>query len=506
MKSAIVQRLGKEARALFPAWAATSLLIVGSFAFFVLTEIMDVAFDIASPVHGLRDALGVAAYIYAFGAALMGATAFGCEFGHRTMGVLLAQPVARQRIWWEKMAALATALFVSGGLLFWLGFAVISIEQDLLSIMTSRPLHLFQGEAAILGAARPHIEDFFGANIFLETPAGIGLWVILLAMFGFCTGPAMTLLTRSTIAGTLVTLLCPWILTVLCTWLLPPGMPYGAIYVIATQVLYCMILFWVGGRCFQRFEDTPASPLDLSMPAFLATGMSQLSLKLRLGGTGAGVLTNLVKKELRLQWPAFLLAVLIVVYWLVMIAQKPVRPGVDVEGLCLAPFLFCLVIPALAGIVTVAEERNLRVHEWHLTLPVSSRRQWFIKVFVAVAVNAVLGMALPYILAYLVEWRFGPSKDMMRFVAFSFMNVSIMCGAIYASSVSTNCLRALLWAIVFAIPITPIISVLMQPIIDFHGGQDRPDWAAFAMSAAGFLVLFGAIFEMGLARFRRTCG
>ena len=81
-------RLWKETRALLPFWAAMAGLI-GIPALFRVQE-------------GV--AMSVSAYV--FGCALLGSVIIGQEFQHRTMGLLLSQPVSRRRIWWEKMFVL----------------------------------------------------------------------------------------------------------------------------------------------------------------------------------------------------------------------------------------------------------------------------------------------------------------------------------------------------------------------------------------------------------------
>jgi ABC-type transport system involved in multi-copper enzyme maturation permease subunit len=55
----------------------------------------------------------------------------------------------------------------------------------------------------------------------------------------------------------------------------------------------------------------------------------------------------------------------------------------------LALGLYSILPALLAGSLSMGEERSAGTHAWHLTLPITSARQWFIKVATALAVNAV---------------------------------------------------------------------------------------------------------------------
>jgi hypothetical protein len=54
---------------------------------------------------------------------------------------------------------------------------------------------------------------------------------------------------------------------------------------------------------------------------------------------------------------------------------------------------------ALAGSISQGEESALGLGAWHLTLPISARRQWLVKLAVAAAAALVLGVVLPGVLA-----------------------------------------------------------------------------------------------------------
>src|SRR5437762_7602323 len=51
----------------------------------------------------------IALYPFWFGAAIVAISSFGREFGLKTFPFILAQPLARTRIWWTKVGVLAVA-------------------------------------------------------------------------------------------------------------------------------------------------------------------------------------------------------------------------------------------------------------------------------------------------------------------------------------------------------------------------------------------------------------
>lgn len=117
--------------------------------------------------------------LYAIGCATLGATAFGIEFEHRTIGALLAQPVSRWVLLAEKTLPLAV-LFALSYMTF-----VLSALVHVLPHSSWRELHF--------------PVDFGEGLLFLTIPP----------VFAFCTGPALTLLTRRTLAAAVFTIAIP---------------------------------------------------------------------------------------------------------------------------------------------------------------------------------------------------------------------------------------------------------------------------------------------------------
>lgn len=399
-------RLWKETRALLPFWAAMAGLI-GIPALFRVQE-------------GV--AMSVSAYV--FGCALLGSVIIGQEFQHRTMGLLLSQPVSRRRIWWEKMFVLGAALLSLG---LWL---------------------------ILLGALKWHLSPFrFGSD---DAQFAATAFFLLPLFLGFCTAPTLTLLSRGTIGGIALTFMCPWVVFLFCLWILPEEFSSARRWTanttvfLATYGIYAGGLFLLGNRRFQRLEDIHGHGQELSLPTALMRPFARFTERLTLNH--GGVLGQLVRKEVRLHLPAFVVAGMLVGLWLLLLLVVVTRPSVSKNFLMLPAVLLGLGIPVIAGIVSTAEERSLGLLDWHLTLPVSARRQWFIKVLVALGVNVGLGILLPGVLAQAAggllngqPLELGVHNGEQHFLI---ANAVLFCGALYASTVSANSMRALVGAIV----------------------------------------------------------
>jgi hypothetical protein len=120
--------------------------------------------------------------------------------------------------------------------------------------------------------------------------------------------------------------------------------------------------------------------------------------------TGASL--NLIRKELRLQQPIWLFALLAVLIWLYLIVSGIVPEwaggGPDVPPPSVAiPIAVAgclsLVMAVLAGCLSLGEERTSGTHSWHLTLPVSTVRQWLIKLGMAMFTSFICAWAVPVV-------------------------------------------------------------------------------------------------------------
>ena len=110
---------------------------------------------------------------FAFGSVALGAQSFGHEYTHRTLGLLLSQPIDRRRLFLYKVAVLSVMLVT----------------------LTATTLVMYH--ELLRRAASPHTE-----------PA----MLVLAAACGLFVAPCLTMLCRSTLAGVVFTIAIPGLL------------------------------------------------------------------------------------------------------------------------------------------------------------------------------------------------------------------------------------------------------------------------------------------------------
>jgi hypothetical protein len=536
-------RLWKEARALLPMWAGAAGLMIAPFL-----------------VASRGNQLALAMIGFVFGCTVLGATGVGHEFQHRNMAGLLGQPVSRRRIWWEKLTASTVAFSLLIILLLFLACIELwhsglgqSLRHGAMQFKTREPDSLTNGLVQYIASCHMTIGQwsllalhYLTRHIGLETVSSFAWqnlkwtpeYCAVLALFlgppvlGFCTGPTLTLLTRSSLGGAALTFLCPWLLMVVGVLLLkalgggisgPDESVLLLYYALFAGILYAGAMFLYGCRRFQKFEDVSLLAQEFAAPRQFNSLFAGLTSGLAPGRDS--LMANLLRKELRLQRPAFFVAAFIIALWLAFIGVRSVRPEVETAILMGPAVLLCLGIPVIAGIVSTAEERSLGLLDWHLTLPVSARRQWFVKVLVAFGVNLVLGILLPGVLAHASSWL-AADKQMVAGIPgegvphFLVANLVIFCAALYASTAAANSMRALIGTIVLFLVGAMVMNLGIKTSwvahswahrnwpIDFDNGwwpaPEVVQWGYEVFAPLGWLGLVGWLGALGLANFRRT--
>jgi hypothetical protein len=391
-------RLIKETRDLLPVFAATLPLIV-------------VPTLIWPPAGFGYFALGVACVV-------MAGSSFGNEFQHRTLSLLLSQPIARSVIWREKMLVLGAGI-------------VISLIALLVSLVVSGPI---SGRVEWLTLA-------------------------LIPLCAFCGAPYWTLSLRQSIVGMVSAVGAPCgIVAVYALVVMQLGgnEPDALVpAVISLLFIYCAVVYWLGYAKFKQLEAVDSPSRDLGLPAgleaFLVAPLTRISS--RFGGPFAALL----KKELRLQQVSFLLAglfVLIAVAGFCLVKRYPEVSAGIVGGDIL---LYALILPLIAGAISLAEERGWGIAEWHLTLPPSALTQWSAKMLAALSTSLVLGLLLPATMVLAGVALLGqlstssslpPVFAILGWVLGQLLLTSI---AVYAASFSRTTLQGILSALVILV-------------------------------------------------------
>jgi hypothetical protein len=117
---------------------------------------------------------------------------------------------------------------------------------------------------------------------------------------------------------------------------------------------------------------------------------------------------NLVRKEVRLNKALFLVAIVFSICWLLALALLFLLPGRREMLLMIFNGLSAIYFPLLfllAGCMSLGEEKSLGLNASQLTLPVSTRIQWLVKLMVGLLLGIALGIVLPLLLAWLTAPR-----------------------------------------------------------------------------------------------------
>jgi hypothetical protein len=398
-------RILKEARALFWPWCAVTLAATLSF--------VPRGYSVGQTL-----AQGIASLGFWLGVPLIATLAFGNEFQHQTLSLILTQPVDRMKIWRDKMLVVFVAVLSAAGV-YVLGY------RDLISL---------SGADAVL----PFI------------------WVVV------TVGAAVscTLLARSTIGGMILNFLHV-IVIALTTFAFgrflgpepaPEAVRMAFGIAAAVAIVYGVIMVWIGRLMLARFQETGTANNDLlaSSPQAVRAAFSEF-----LRCSPDSPLSNLVVKEIRLLGPLWLLAILFSVLLLCLAPLKWV-PGNGVVQLnvpniaAFIVFLYALLSMLLAGCLSMGDERTLGTQLWHMTLPVSAGLQWLIKLSMAILATFG-GLVFVFTVGQLIfGFAFVDGIDdlagghsLLHFFGLSLLSFP----AFWCACAVTGTVRAALWAI-----------------------------------------------------------
>jgi len=439
----------KEVRGLGSTWltAAALLVAVG----FVETG-LDTVLDVQQPRAGRQ--LTVLFYVGA--CALLGALSIGQEFTDRTLAGLLAQPAARSSVLLHKLGAVAAMLLALGGLAWAYGLTPLAVAR-----------------------AWPDL-----------SPTGRVLVTVLPVLGGVLLTPCLTLLTRSALAGCVLTIALslamvigsrvavPWLYGDAAT-LAQANARFLDIFVhtMLAVVVLSALLMW---RLFMRLEAIEGRGLELHLPAWLFKPRVHLA-------AARSVWQQMLGKELHLQEITFVVSGLYVAAWLaVVLVGESLFPTRRAGYMTLATLLHAGAIPLLAGSLASAEERQLGTLGWQVLLPIAAWRQWAVKAAVVLVLSLGLAIGVPAILYAL--FASGPGPVRLGWPPAAAI-AAVATVSLYASSLSTNGVRALV-AIVGVVFVATITMNVMPSWMPLAWDLPNAAWAVlYAASAAVFAWL-----------------
>jgi hypothetical protein len=398
----------KEVRGLGPTWltAAALLVAVG----FVETG-LDTVLDVQQPRTGARQ-LTVLFYVGA--CALLGALSIGQEFTDRTLAGLLAQPAARSSVLLHKLGVVAAMLLALGGLAWAYGLTPPAVARAL-----------------------PEI-----------SPTGRVLVTVLPVLGGVLLAPCLTLLTRSALAGCVFTIALSLVMVIgsqaAVPWLYGDAATLAQanarfldifVHTMLAVVVLSALLMW---RLFMRLEAIEGRGLELHLPAWLFKPRVHLAA----ARSARSVWQQMLGKELHLQQLTFVVSALYVAAWLaVVLVGESLFPTRRDGYMTAATLLHAGAIPLLAGSLASAEERQLGTLGWQVLLPIAAWRQWAVKAAVVLVLSLGLAIGVPAILYAL--FASGPGPVRLGWPPAAAI-AAVATVSLYASSLSTNGVRALL--------------------------------------------------------------
>lgn len=409
--------VAKELRVILPAWA------------FVVT--------LTWLAWGLRGDLGAAAgtTVFLLGCTALGALSVGHEFAHGTLGVLLAQPLRRQRLWWTKMGVLGGALITA---------------------------------ALPVAAIYRHIGHPSGRDLLMVFGLVVGP-----VLSGWCVAPWLTLLTRNTLAGAVFTAALPtlfWVAggAVAAVWLdLDRGFGVEGASIRFWFTAVALAAHWAVGAALGHRRFVRLEALEGGAGGVLwSRGWGRRRVHIRRASRPGSNTLHLVRKELRLQQITWIVAGLFALGWLIEASLTPWRPDTMLDPWGWSLLVYWIFVPLLGGALSCAEERQFGTLGWHLTLPVSAWRQWCVKALTVVGVTTATGVVLPLLLVGAVPAGFPaglieghPIVGALDLFPLVFLLTVV---GMYCSSTASSSLRALFTALPLGIATVGLYALLTR--------------------------------------------
>jgi ABC-type transport system involved in multi-copper enzyme maturation permease subunit len=412
-------RLKKEARALFWPWCA--IMIAG-------------ALPVLLPHSSTAAKLNVLGFF--FGIPVLATLSLGNEFYHRTFSLWLTQPVSRMQLWAEKMLVMCTAV-LSAGVVTLIGMFFFALPQMNLT---------YNQVAAIAYVIVAMASATYWTLTARSTVGGFILIGCIFWMFYLFVGEMEKLPRRDGVFYT-----AP-----------PPTTSIIALFALA--ICLAALMLWLGARKFARFQVTGGSSGEDLLTAGPSVMPEALAEWLRCRPSGATL--NLIRKELRLLRPLWVIELLALVYiaCLAIFRLLPSPPVLLPETLLQwvvlgPPVMTCLGLAGLAGIVPLGEERTSGTYAWHMSLPISARRQWLVKLIVAMVSGLACTILFPVLTMIAIGAAYGSPLMYVHggVLQEDLLVIPILIFACFWCACAANdTIRAATWAIptIAAIPFT----------------------------------------------------
>ena len=396
----------------------------------------------------------------ALGSIALGAQSIGHEYTHRTLALLLTQPASRQRLLLIKLVVLAPMVLTLAALAWGV---VLNPLQDL--------------------DRGPGGREWSVATVILLP--------LLCALF---VAPLLTMLCRSPLAGIVFTITVPGLMAVIGD--LSAVAKYGwdtadprvadnfsrAVFWWGT-VSVCVVAAASNWLVFLRLEAIEGRDADLRLPESWVDRSAETATA--IAPARRHPVWLLMKKELRLQQMAFVVGLIYLLGWATFSLIENIIPSRFGPPIGAIAILYGGLLALLIGSLASAEERHIGTLESQVLLPMAAWRQWVVKAGMAIALALALGIGWPVFLNYL-----HPSADNLRVSVRSVGAViSLTSVGLYASSLCTSGVKALLWSIpgMLVVMIAGVVHALSSTVATRQAAY-LSAWLFFGL-AGGLLAL-----------------
>jgi alpha-tubulin suppressor-like RCC1 family protein/ABC-type transport system involved in multi-copper enzyme maturation permease subunit len=453
----------KEVRLILPAWAAALVLAVAPVWFVSVNDL----------VGWEHQGAAIACHAFALGAILLGLAPYGQECGLGTFSLLLAQPVARRRIWRVKIFVAAVGL-------------VLAL-------------------AALAVSYRIRIQQLPSREVVWHVLLICGLF----ALAAFAGGLWTTILFRQVSTALWFTMLVPPAILVSTSKLWDRGSENLALKAIGgVLVVYSIAGLYLARRLWLGAQDTQWTGGTLSFPARPGFGARTRSSAVRAPGRRFGAL---FWKEFGLHQVSLFLggSMLLLHFMVVLIRRMDHDPGEDRSALfVLLDFWWVLWLgfPFLVGSSAVAEERKLGTLAGQLCLPVARRAQFAVKLMVALVLGTVLGGVMPCVAEGIGGWGVVPGSLVSAEGHGFWQPMAVTCLvaagttliSFYASTLVRNLSQALGAAVVVGFTLSGIGTWAMDGAADGH--YPLP-WGMPLIGCIGLPVTLAVLFWLALKNY-----
>jgi hypothetical protein len=432
--------------------------------------------------------VGLVMFIFFTSLLAVAAFPFGAEFQHRTLPLLLSQPIRRSLIWRHKLIAASLGI---GLALLALLLASIVAEKGARAATKSSTVVTTPIAPAVEATTKPLVQGGMSreqAEIYQRryglrpgiqstqyqsrSPSPrqdvIAVWEICLAAAALLL-PTLgsvtywTLLARSTLGGMVFTAFSQLVIFGILAFIaerigisdhrvgILDLSAQTAVFALAS-IIYGGIFFLLSWRKFSRVDVSQLLPDTLAgSKSLTARGFRLEWLRCR---PASGFL-NLIRKEIQLQGPVFIIAAILCVLWMLsymFLLLQPFRTTFPEIIFALTIGFYIPLISFLAGSVSLGEEKNLAIGGWHLSFPISIWHQWAVKLGVGFGAWLLLGLLLPFSLTQVGVVLGGPrsigESEIESWVTISLFMTGVYALSFWAMTLFTGTVRAVIGSLV----------------------------------------------------------